>query len=566
MAVIQVLTPSGTRVLELPSGPITIGRSSKNDIVIDDPKASRQHCLLQPAGGGYLLKDMNSRNGVKVDGQQVTEVMIPFGHAFVIGATVLRLFEHEVPPVEIVEAEETAVDAEAIEAPVAPPMEEDTLQPVDDMSSSDRVLMAARRDLNNLRTCGMDPGFRLQEVTLLDCHGRVVHAGEDTVASSEAVRTFRLLFFGAFRTRATDMHIDVSPEGCSVRFRVDGKMLPMATLPIPIGRAILGVVKVLCELDIAGRKTIQDGSFSVETKRHVDCRVSMTPTAHGTKLVIRILDTSHVPHVLEDLGLTPVMLRQVRSAVHLDSGMIVVSGPTGSGKTTTLYTALQSMDVASRNVITIEDPIEYHLKGVTQMQVDTHSGLTFSHLLKSVLRQDPDVILVGEIRDKETAQTAMQAAMTGHLVYTTLHARDAIGSIFRLLDLGVEPYMVANAVSLCLAQRLIRVLCQKCKKGIRPQPSHLVKMGAENKNVKYIYTYVGCRRCMNVGFWGRTAIFELLSFNDNLRDALMTTKTIHDIRRAAGEWSYSTLLESGYRKVVDGITTMEEVEHVAARE
>lgn len=565
MAVLQILTPSGSRTLDMHDGTISIGRQSDNDVIIEDVMSSRHHCTLQPFSGGYLLQDLDSRNGTRVNGERVHKVVLQFGEAFAIGKTVLRLFEHSVPPVMPVDEKgETIVEEPALVAKALP--DDATLD--DGPATGDQLLARARRDLNNLRTAGTDPGFSLNDVGLVDCHGQAVHTGAGTKAeqASEAVRTLRLILYGVFRTRATDLHLDASAEGNQVRFRVDGKMLPIVLLPAAIGRSVIGVVKILSELDIAGRAQVQDGSFSIDVRRRVDCRVSISPTMHGEKLVVRILDTASIPSELAQLGLSNTMLKQMRGVCHLDSGMMIVSGPTGSGKTTTLYTALRAIDTRSRNVITIEDPIEYHLSGITQIQVDNKKNLTFASILRSVLRQDPDVILVGEIRDKETATTAMQAAMTGHLVFTTLHARDTIGSIFRLLDLGPEAYMIANSVSVCLAQRLIRVLCQYCKKPFRPTPSQLVQMKMENNKVGELYTNVGCRKCMGVGFWGRQAIFELLQFNDNLRDALMTTKTIHDIRKAAGEFTYQTLLESGYRKVVEGLTTIEEVERVSARE
>ena len=565
MAVMQILTPNGSRTLDLHEGSISVGRQSDNDIIIDDPMSSRHHCTLSPFSGGYLLQDLDSRNGTRVNGERIHRVVLQFGEAFAIGKTIMRVFEDSVPPVMPVDGSDTVIeDSPPLVAKVLPddaPLDEGP-------ATADQLMTLARRDLNNIRTAGVDPGFGLNDVGLVDCHGQQVHGGAGSKAetASEAVRTLRLIFYGAFRTRATDIHLDASTEGSQVRFRIDGKMLPIVLLPQAVGRSVIGVVKILSELDIAGRSQVQDGSFTIDVKRRVDCRVSISPTMNGEKLVMRILDTATIPSELSQLGLSATMLKQLRGVCHLDAGMMIVSGPTGSGKTTTLYTALRGIDTRSRNVITIEDPIEYHLKGITQIQVDTKKNLTFASILRSVLRQDPDVVLLGEIRDKETATTAMQAAMTGHLVFTTLHARDTIGSIFRLLDLGPEAYMIANSVSICLAQRLIRTLCQFCKKPFRPMPSQLVQMKMENLKINELYTNVGCRKCMGVGFWGRQAVFELLQFNDNLRDALMTTKTIHDIRKAAGEFTYQTLLESGYKKVVEGQTTIEEVERVAARE
>lgn len=568
MAVLQILTPSGSRTIDLPDGKITIGRQGDNDVIIEDDRASRHHCELLPGVGGYLLRDLESRNGTRVNGKRVREREIAFGGAFRIGKTTLRIYEESIPVAQPVDPADTTVEADE-EAPVAEMIEERLIPPVieeEDAASPDRLIANARRDLNNLRTTGSGPGFSLEALALVDCHGKPVHTAQKDDSASEAVRALRLIFYGGFRTRATDLHFDPVREGYQIRFRIDGKMLPVVLLPEAVGRSVLGVVKILSDLDIAGRKNIQDGSFTVTVGRRVDCRVSLTPTHFGEKLVIRVLDTATLPSSLQDLGLAPLMLKQIRAVCHLDAGMVIVSGPTGSGKTTTLYTCLKAIDWHTRNVVTIEDPIEYHMDGITQIQVEAKKGRDFHDILKSVLRQDPDVILVGEIRDHETAKTALQAAMTGHLVFTTLHARDSIGSVFRLLDLGVEAYMIANSVSLCLAQRLVRLLCPHCKKAFRPKPSQLLAMKMENAKLDHLYTQVGCRKCMGVGFWGRAAIFELLSFNDNLRDALMTTRTIHDIRRAAGEFTYQTLQESGYRKVADGLTTLEEVDRVAARE
>ncbi|HOQ87991.1 MAG TPA: ATPase, T2SS/T4P/T4SS family, partial [Phycisphaerae bacterium] len=534
MPVLQILTPTGHQVVTLPDGNVTIGRSRDNDVVIDDPRGSRNHCILRPIVGGYTLTDLGSRNGTRYNGQLVTEATIRFGDSFMIGKTLLRIFEKQAPPVELEDLSETQ-DAEAIEAPVARLIEPDDEEepelpgryvasvPSAEPLTLEQVTANARRDLMRLRSAGTDPGFGIESITFLDCHGKPVHGGDRADTSSEAVRTLRLLMYGAFRTRATDIHLHPSVQGFQVRFRVDGRMLPIVLLPESIGRSVLTVVKVLAELNIARREAIQEGSFAVSVPRQVDCRVAFSPTSHGENLVCRILDTAVIPNTIEDLGLSSTMLRQFRAACNCDSGMIVVSGPTGSGKTTTLYTALRSIDCRTRNVITIEDPIEYHLAGITQIQTDEKRNLTFGTVLKSILRQDPDVILVGEMRDAETARTAMQAAMTGHLVFSTLHARDAIGSIFRLLDLGIEPYMIANAASICLAQRLIRTLCEHCKKPYQPKPSQLVRMKMQDRGIDVLYTNVGCRRCMDVGFRGRQAIFEMLAFNDNLRDALMTT-------------------------------------------
>jgi type II secretory ATPase GspE/PulE/Tfp pilus assembly ATPase PilB-like protein len=583
MAVIQILNEEGSKVLDIPQERFTIGRAAENKVVLQDKQASRKHCSLEPVNGGFLLRDLGSRNGTGIKGKRIKEAKLGFGDAFVVGTTVLRILEQEVPEVEIetddAASEETQADpaleivdpevseGEALEALVAEPVEEDEEPLVENYEPSpEDLLNKARQDLNNLRQAGVEPGFGLDQVALFDHQGKPVHTASKDANASEAVRTLRLIFYGAFRTRATDIHFDPVREGCQIRFRVDGKMLPIVLLPGDLGRGLLSVVKVLSELNIAGRKDIQDGSFVVAVGRRVDCRVSLTPSMYGEKLVIRILDSATLPTRLDKLGLPRTMYKQFSNICRTDAGMIIVSGPTGSGKTTTLYTALRTIDSRSRNVVTIEDPIEYHIDGITQIQVDPKHGRDFAPILRSVLRQDPDVILVGEMRDKDTAKTALQAAMTGHLVFSTLHARDTIGSIYRLMDLGIETYMIANAVSMCLAQRLIRLLCDRCKKAYKPKPSQASRIKLDDRSMPTFYAPVGCKKCMGVGFWGRAAIFELLSFTDKLRDVLMTTSTIQDIREAAGEWSFQTLLESGYQKVTEGLTSIEEVERVATRE
>ncbi|MBI4578654.1 MAG: Flp pilus assembly complex ATPase component TadA, partial [Planctomycetes bacterium] len=352
MAVMQVLTPEGARVVPLPEGNVTIGRSRENDVVIDDSRSSRKHCLLTPTTGGYTVQDLGSRNGTKYNGQQISEAVVRFGEAFVIGKTVLRLFEKEAPSVELVDMADTRADA-AIEAPVAQLLDEedevpvfvpppDEAEPIGPLTT-EQLMANARRDLANLRNAGSDPGFGIEKITFQDCHGKPMHGGERADASSEAVRTLRLLMYGAFRTRATDMHFHPSTEGYQVRFRVDGRMLPLVLLPTQIGRAVLSVVKVLAELNIAKREAIQEGSFAVTVPRQVDCRVSFSPTSHGENLVCRILDTAVIPTTIDELGLSSVMLRHFKGACACDSGMIIVSGPTGSGKTTTLYSVLKHL-------------------------------------------------------------------------------------------------------------------------------------------------------------------------------------------------------------------------------
>jgi general secretion pathway protein E len=297
--------------------------------------------------------------------------------------------------------------------------------------------------------------------------------------------------------------------------------------------------------------------------RRVDFRVSFTPTVHGQKLALRFLDKAAVPDQFENLGMDLDAVAELVRACRQDAGMIILSGPTGSGKTTTLYTALQSIDAETRNIVTIEDPVEYELTGTTQISIDPTHDLTFASVLSSILRQDPDVILVGEIRDQETAKMAMQAATTGHLVLTTIHARDTVGTVFRILDLGIEPFLIANSVTMCISQRLVRVLCPNCKRSFRPDSQLIRRMKLEGRPHGELFEAVGCEKCMGVGYRGRIALFEMLMFNQQVRDIILTEPTISEIRKAAGEWMFQPLAESGYRKVVEGVTTFEEVDRVA---
>ncbi|MBN1491341.1 MAG: Flp pilus assembly complex ATPase component TadA [Phycisphaerae bacterium] len=567
MLELEIREEGESRKITLPPSKVTIGRRADNTIVIEDKLASRYHCSLEPTEGGFILCDLGSRNGTKVNGERVERALVGDGDEIAIGHTVMTLVADGVGEVTVLEElAEAEILTEAEPIPMA--ILEDTndssaIRPLEGMTG-----VSVGAELRNLARAGRDIGFDVNDVAMLNRQGQAVHpAGKDREDAAAAVRALRMILFGAFRTRATDIHIEPRRTAYQVRFRVDGTMLPVLTPPVALGQAILSVVKVLCELDISKRHIVQDGNFTARVPgRQIDFRISFSPTTYGQKLVIRVLDKTAVPTRMQDLGMPEGMLRSLRGACNMDSGMIVVSGPTGSGKTTTLYTAIRTLDATAKNVVTIEDPVEYQLDGVTQCPVDNKGGLTFANLLISMLRQDPDVILVGEIRDPETARTAIQAAMTGHLVFTTLHARDTIGSIFRLMDLGVEPYMVANAVTMCLSQRLVRVLCEGCRKPFRPSPSQLVRMKMENKRVERLYTHVGCRKCMNVGYLGRTAIFELLSFSDQIRDAILTQPTIHQIRKAAGEYAFQTLVDSGYAKVAEGVTTIDEVERVAVQD
>ncbi|MHC4910306.1 MAG: GspE/PulE family protein, partial [Planctomycetota bacterium] len=448
------------------------------------------------------------------------------------------------------------------------------LQPTLDIDLNEEVLdvqTSYERRLRQIIDSAEDKPFEDNDISLVDTRGVTLHqatsAGLESGSEDEAgegIRTFRLLLLATFRARATDVHIEPRLDAGAIRFRVDGYMLSAVEISMQLLKRVNNVVKILCQIDTSQKNVVQDGHFSVTIKgRRVDFRVSFTPSMQGQKLVIRVLDSSNAPSRLHELNLAPWMYEKLRSIATKDAGFLLACGPTGSGKTTTLYSCLREIDVEQRNAITIEDPVEYYLEGATQIPIDHKQGNTFANILRSVLRQDPDVIFVGEIRDIETATVAMQASMTGHLVYSTVHAKDSIGAIFRLLDLGVESYLVANAINIILAQRLVRVLCPTCRKATKPTPTQNMKMGAGVGGVPKIFVPTGCKRCLRTGFTGRRALFELLEVVDSMRDVVLKEPSIGGIRSIAETGLFTTLQQYGYQLVSQGITCLDEVERVS---
>ncbi|MGD0390899.1 MAG: GspE/PulE family protein, partial [Tepidisphaeraceae bacterium] len=346
------------------------------------------------------------------------------------------------------------------------------------------------------------------------------------------------------------------------------------TVSKELGVKLLSAVKVLSDIDIAQRNIVQEGHFSakVPTKtkremieRRVDYRVSFAPAMHGQKLVIRVLDAANAPLHIDDLQLPAKAREIIRHTSEQDAGMILVCGPTGSGKTTTLYAILRDIDITQRNVVTIEDPVEIQLDGVTQIPVNDAQGNSFSALLRSVLRQDPDVILVGEIRDAETARVAVQAGMTGHLVFSTVHAREAISGLFRLLDLGVEPYIVASGLQVVVAQRLVRQLCPHCKVAKPPTAEQLKKFaGVGITHVKQVFQAKGCKKCLGTGYFGRRAVFEVLVATPKLRDTILKNPSLEGCQKALTPEGYISLQDSGYRLIAEGAAGFDEVEKAIA--
>jgi general secretion pathway protein E len=388
------------------------------------------------------------------------------------------------------------------------------------------------------------------------------------VRQAEESRSFmgaKELVYDAVLRRATDIHLEPTTEQLSVRYRIDGILHAAEPFDRPTGDAVVNVFKVLSAMDISEKRKPQDGSFGAKLQgRDLDFRVATSGSKAGEKLVMRILDNSAGITKMEDLGMRPKLVEQVRGLVTQPHGMFLCCGPTGAGKSTTLYASLREIDRYQKNIITVEDPIEYHLDNITQMEVNTKAGQTFAAALRSILRQDPDVIMIGEIRDQETASIACQAANTGHMVFSTVHSNDAVTALFRLLDLGVEPFMIASALSGVMGQRLVRILCDVCKEPYKPKPEFLKKANLPVEKVDVFYRRPEnpeqvCQQCGGTGYFGRTGIYELLVLTETMKDMIRENPSINKIKAEARKNGMIYLQEDGLRQVIQGRTSIEEL-------
>ena len=383
----------------------------------------------------------------------------------------------------------------------------------------------------------------------------------DTAANTPLVQALNLIIDEAVKARASDIHIEPQERKLRVRFRIDGTLQDMMSLPMEIHLPLISRIKILSELNIADHFRTQDGQFSTESKqRKIDVRVATAPTVHGEMAVLRLLDKSTAALGLAELGFLPESLEKYEKMLKVPYGMLLVSGPTGAGKTTTLYASINSLDTRGRNIITVEDPAEYRFEDINQIQVNTQAGITFASGLRSILRLDPDVILVGEVRDAETANIAVQAALTGHLMLSSIHANDTIGVLFRLLDLGVEPFLIASAVTGIVAQRMVRRVCPDCQQPIEAPLSEQLAYENEMKEKKTRFLYAtGCKTCAYTGYLGRTGIFEILAMTDTLRRMLIKGADPADIKSEALKEGLVTLMHNGMQKVQMETTTPTEI-------
>jgi len=441
------------------------------------------------------------------------------------------------------------------------------VQPV--LAPRDAILMALNQafDMASASAEQMLEDMGLDELTReIEEVGDLLESEDD----APVIRLVNTLISQALKERASDIHIEPFEHQVLVRFRVDGVLHTIVHPPKGVQAALTSRVKVMAGLDIAEKRHPQDGRFRVKIAgREVDVRVSLLPTAHGERVVMRLLDRGARMLTLPELGMSEQQLSMMQEVIRSPHGIVLVTGPTGSGKSTTLYAALMEVDRRNRNVMTIEDPIEYQIEGVGQMQVQPKIGVTFAAGLRSILRQDPDIVMIGEIRDLETAEIAIQASLTGHLVFATLHTNDALSAIVRLQDMGVEPYLVASSLSMVQAQRLVRRLCPHCR---TPRPAteegwrQLEADPSEFADVHEIYTAVGCEKCMDTGYIGRVAIYEMTRISDAMRNLVHDGKGLPAMRRLARREGMQSLRHDGARHVAAGVTTIDEVLRVSVED
>jgi len=391
----------------------------------------------------------------------------------------------------------------------------------------------------------------------------VVDLSPDKASKEDApiVKLVNLIFQESIKERATDIHVEPMEKQVYIRIRIDGVLQVIMTPPISSLSGLVTRIKILSKLNIAEKRLPQDGRFSIRsTEKDIDVRVSILPTIYGEKIVMRLLDKTGFDFNLTSLGFPRENLGVFKKMINQPYGMVVVSGPTGSGKSTSLYAALKEIKSERTNITTVEDPVEYQLDGVNQVQVFEDIGLTFGSTLRSILRQDPDILLIGEIRDGETADIAVKFSLTGHLVFSTVHANDAPGTITRLLDIGIAPFLVGSCLNLVMAQRLVRRICQDCKEEHNPTPEELKMVGLDPNRIKgSLYRGKGCTECRNTGYKGRLAIFEMIPMARNLRKLVYENANEDDIRQTALKNGMVTLRKAGITRVLDGTTSIEEV-------
>jgi len=428
----------------------------------------------------------------------------------------------------------------------------------------DKVLKERYREESETLSTLLDEAGTSEALAALEGRGDSIDLEELTQAADDnkVIRLLNLVLLQAIKDKASDIHFEPFEEDFKMRYRIDGVLYEMIPPPRHLALPIISRIKVMANLDIAERRLPQDGRIELMVGNNpIDLRVSILPTMFGESAVMRVLDRSNVSLSLDKIGLREAEKELVESIIRKPNGIVIVTGPTGSGKTTTLYAALSTLNEPSTKVLTAEDPVEYDIDGLIQCQINTEQDLTFARLLRSFLRQDPDIILVGEIRDLETAQIAVQASLTGHLVFTTLHTNDAPSSILRLVDLGLEPFLVTATLEAIIAQRLVRRICLKCKEEYVPSEPELMELGLRQDDVsgRTFFRGRGCDNCNHSGYRGRRAIFEIMRMDDQLREMVVNRASTAALATEARKRGMSSLREGGLLSIYDGQTTIDEV-------
>jgi len=452
------------------------------------------------------------------------------------------------------------------------------VQPMDDLATmmgrEVEAVLAPRSEINNLinrayrhKADGVDEALQDVKETDIVSIAENIEESEDLLDANKApvIKLVNMLLFQALKLRASDIHLQPYADRLQVRMRIDGVLYDMESIPRRAQEAIVSRVKVMGKMDIAERRLPQDGRASIRIgDGDVDVRISTVPVAGGERIVFRILDKTTKVYALDDIGLEEDAERTIRRYINYSHGVIFVTGPTGSGKTTTLYACLDAINAPELNILTIEDPVEYNLDGISQVQVNTKKGLTFAAGLRSFLRQDPDVMMVGEVRDNETADIAIRAALTGHLVFSTVHTNDSASTVSRLIDIGVEPYLVSSSLLCVIAQRLLRTICPNCKEPIEPNEQQRfyledLHLTPDQLPDGKLWVGKGCDECFRSGFAGRTAIYEVMPIDTTVQEQIINKATASEIKRGALERGLRTLRMDGINKLINGMTTPEEV-------
>jgi len=513
---------------------------------------------------GDLLRVLSYQLGIDYNDD------LPGSYSLMLSSSLSRAFIKKYTVLVIDESDN------AVDVAINDPFQFDVIENIRVLTGKEvRLVLAKKLDILKLSDILAGEGGESADQVIEDMKeepiqiiGDIDETGEDVLdLANEApiIKLVNLMITEALKSRASDIHIEPSEEGISVRYRIDGILYNVLSPPKKYQQALVSRIKIMAHLNIAENRLPQDGRIKIKYgAADVDIRVSLIPSVVGERVVMRLLVKDERRFNIEKLGMNNTLLTLFRDILKIPHGIIIVSGPTGSGKTTTLYAAIKETSTSEKNIITIEDPVEYRIKGISQIQVNPKIDLTFARGLRSILRQDPEIIMVGEIRDRETAEIAIQAAMTGHLVFSTVHTNDAASGVVRLIDMGIEPYLISSTVNCFISQRLVRVLCPDCKKKITVAPEILRNEGIDPElfGGGKVYTAAGCSKCHNTGYIDRIGIYEIIRVDEQVRKMIVEKRDASYIRDQCIRSGMKPMLFDGIQKVLDGVTSLEEVVRV----